>query len=171
MLMALVLAGWQKQSSLLAFSLFILVGFTNIFHTGAPFAKQTKLHLYDYLWEVNHDYDGPAEGIVEYLKKEADPADTVKMNYGDFAAIFYTDLKVDNGPFMAETYPEWIVYRRDWQPQEFIGSRYQKRIESLYEKIHLPVPDIRFENRPDPGYHKFKTVANWPHKVIIYRRK
>ena len=171
MLLALILTGWWKKSKIAAIIFFVLLAFTNVFHTGAPFAKKVKLHIYDYIWEITHDYDGPTEGIVEFLKDKAKPTDVVKVNYGSPALMFYTDLKIDNDTFMNQTYPEWIIHRNDWAPEEFRGSEYQKKIESLYNKIVLPIADIRFENRPDPGYHKFRTVTDWPNNVVIYRKK
>jgi len=170
MFLALILTGWWKKSKIAAVILFVLLTFTNVFHTGAPFAKKAKLHMYDYVYEITHDYDGPTEKIVEFLNQNAKPADVVKVNYGSPALMFYMDLKVDNGEFMTETYPEWIIHRNDWAPGEFKDSEYKKKIESMYEKIVLPIGDIRFENRADPGYHKFRTVADWPNKVIIYKK-
>jgi len=169
-LMSLLVAGWMKLNVIAASLIFIIVCFTNSFHTGSPFAKKLWIPLADIAYELSHDYDGPVEGIVEFLKKNADPGDTVKLIMGDYAVIFYTDLKVDNRDFLTESFPEWIVVRNGWVSFENLNTRYRRRIEAEYQRIELDYPDIMWENRPDPGYHKFKTVTEWPN-VVVYKRR
>jgi len=169
-LMSLLVAGWMKLNVIAASLIFIIVCFTNSFHTGSPFAKKLWIPLADIAYELSHDYDGPVEGIVEFLKKNADPGDTVKLIMGDYAVIFYTDLKVDNRDFLTESFPEWIVVRNGWVSFENLNTRYRRRIEAEYQRIELDYPDIMWENRPDPGYHKFKTVTESPNQVVYKRR-
>ncbi len=127
----------------------------------------------DYLYEITHDYDGPIEYIVTYLKKNAKKDDTVKIPYGDCAVAFYTDLKVDNKMEPGKSpYPEWIIPRDYWTAPDFYNSNYYKEIQKKYTKITLDCPDLRWENRPDDlGYHNFRTVRDYPKKVVIYRKK
>ena len=169
-LMGLLIAGWLKLNIIAAGSIFIIVCFTNSFHTGSPFVKRLWIPLVDIAYELTHDYDGPTEGIVKFLNKNAKPGDTVKLIMGDYAVMFYTDIKVDNENFTAETFPEWIIVRNDWISFKNLSARYRRRIESEYQKIELDYPDIMWENRPDPGYHKFKTVAGWPNRVVVYKK-
>ena len=58
---------------------------------GEPYALRS--YFGDYLYEITHDYDGPVEGIVEYLKKNAGPSDLVQIPYGEYAVRFYNNLK------------------------------------------------------------------------------
>jgi len=167
---ALLIAGWLRLNAIVATLLFIIVSFTNMFHTGSPFAKKLWIPLVDIAYELTHDYDGPTEGIVKFLDKNAKPGDTVKLIMGDYAAIFYTDLKVDNSDFTAETFPEWIVVRNDWAPFKNLSASYRGRIEERYQKIELDYPDIMWENRPDPGYHKFRTMTGWPNRVTVHKK-
>ena len=170
-LMSLLIAGWLKLNAIAAGIVFFIVCFTNSFHTGSPFLKKLWIPLVDITYELTHDYDGPTEGIVRFLNKNADPGDTVKLSMGDYAVIFYTDLKVDNENFTRESFPEWIIVRNDWVPFKNLSPRYRRQIESQYQKIELDYPDIMWENRPDPGYHKFRTVADWPNKVVVYKKR
>ncbi len=142
--------------------------FTNLLSISLP----VESYFGNYLYEITHDYDGPVEGIVKFLNKNAKPDDTVKIMYGDNACIFYTGLKVDNRqPFEDGQYPEWIIPRRAWNDSRFYASDYYKEIEKRYEKIAIPYPDIRWENRPDDmGYHKYRTDTSSP-GVTIYKRK
>ena len=170
-LMSLLIAGWLKLNVIIAGLIFAIACFTNSFHTGSPFAKKLWIPLLDIAYEVTHDYDGPVEGIVKFLDKNAKPGDTVKLIMGDFPVIFYTRLKVDNRNFATESFPEWIIPRNDWFPMKNLSSRYLREIESRYEKIVLDYPDIMWENRPDPGYHKFRTVTGWPNKLVVYKKR
>ena len=169
-LMSLLIAGWLKINVMAAGIVFFIACFTNSFHTGSPFAKKLWIPLTDIVYELTHDYDGPTEGIVEFLNNNAGPGDTIKLIMGDYAVIFYTDLKVDNEDFARESFPEWIIVRNDWIPFKNLSDRYRRQIESQYQKIELDYPDIMWENRPDPGYHKFKTVTGWPNRVVVYKK-
>ncbi len=140
---------------------------TNILHSphlsSSPLAK--------YLYEITHDYDGPNEGIVRYLKKHAKKTDVVKLRYEDAPVMFYTGLKVDNRWYIEEeTYPEWIIPRRPWAEEGFWTSEYYAKIQKRYERIEIPYPDIQWENREDLGEHHFRTVQDAP-KVLLFRRK
>jgi len=131
-------------------------------------APQSLLAQYGY--ELTHWYRGPLEGIVETLQRSARPGDTVKIPYGDHAVIFYTGLRVEDlNRFTAPTYPDWIIPRRDWVPEAFFRSAYFQEIEHTYARIEVNAPDIAWENRPDPGYHKFRTVEGAP-RVVLYHR-
>ncbi|MFC1631553.1 glycosyltransferase family 39 protein [Candidatus Omnitrophota bacterium] len=171
-LMAVLITGLLKVNKPLSLLLFIVVCFTNILHMGAPFRKKLWIPQVSIFDQLTHDYDGPVEGIVRYLQENAKSTDTVKINYGDCAVMFYTDLKVDNAPFGLNSFPEWIVTRVDWAPWLSLDSQYRQQIEARYERIVLNYPDIQWENRPDPGYHKFRTVTNPKRsKVVVYKKK
>ncbi|MCH7523092.1 MAG: hypothetical protein IH920_04895, partial [Chloroflexi bacterium] len=71
--------------------------------------------LQDFVGELRHDYDGPIEGIVDFLNRHADPDDTVGIVYGDLPLKFYTDLRVVGGltgeDVEAEGPADWILLR------------------------------------------------------------
>ncbi|MBU2266067.1 MAG: glycosyltransferase family 39 protein, partial [Candidatus Omnitrophica bacterium] len=169
-ILGVLIVGWLKINKVAALLIFVIVCFTNIFNRGSLSRDKLSIHPVNIVQELTHDYDGPVEGIVKFLNQEAKPTDTVKLIYGDYATIFYTNLRVDNRCFNCKTFPEWIVIRNDWFPLEKLDKDYLREINQRYQKIILDYPDIMWENRPDPGYHKFKTVSNWP-LVIIYKKK
>lgn len=163
---AIILSRWWKINRYLTAAVILVLLLTNVFNN-----PKIRFPLFEYLYEITHDYDGPNEGIVKFLRKNANPQDIVKVPYGSAPTIFYTNLYVDSRPFFEnETYPEWIVFRKDWIDGQGLKSRYFQEIARRYEKIVINYPDIMWGNRPEPGYHKFKTVADAP-KVVIYRRK
>jgi hypothetical protein len=111
------------------------------------------------------------EGIVAYLREHADSDDTAKIPYDDRTLMFYTSLRVEQpARFLRESYPEWLIIRRDWIPSEFFQSDYFRRVEATYDRIELDAPDILWQNREDPGSHHFRTVEDAP-RVVIYRKR
>jgi 4-amino-4-deoxy-L-arabinose transferase-like glycosyltransferase len=151
------LAGWVVVA---------LAVFTNVLHS-----PHVRVPLVAFLDELTHPYTGPMEGVVHYLRRHGRPDEVVKIPYDDRTLMFYSRLRVDvPSAFLRESYPEWIVIRRPWIPAEFFASEYFGRIEATYERIELDAPDIRWQNREDPGSHQFRTVRGAP-RVVIYRRR
>lgn len=128
--------------------------------------------LYNYLYEITHDYDGPNEGISKYINQHAGKDDIVKATYGDYAYQFYTDrIVVPRGQFENEIMPDWWVFRgQRWARWGRLEEKYKDVLERDYEKIVLDYPEIMWGNLPEPDYHKYRTVEDVP-KVVIYRRK
>lgn len=138
---------------------------TGIFNIG-----RFECYFPKYLYEITHDYDGPIEGIVTFLNKNAKDTDTVKIIYGDMPLMFYTELKVDNSWIYDEEHmPEWVVFRHGWH--ETLDNEYYTKLKTTHKKHIIDYPDIKWENRPgDMGYHKFATVDNAP-RVVIFEKK
>lgn len=153
------------RKSRVVLAAFLLISVTtcgfNMFETNFLFPK--------YIYEITHDYDGPIEGIVKFLKENAKAGDTVKIIYGDQPLIFYTHLTIDNSwVYDDEHMPKWIVFRRGWHEQ--LGNAYYTEVQKKYKKHILDYPDIMYENRPgDLGYHKFWTDKEAP-GVIVFER-
>jgi hypothetical protein len=132
----------------------------------------------DFIYELTHDYDGPMEGIVEYLNEHAEEDDVVLITYGDMALKFYTDLRVLGG-LTAEDLTEakeadWIIIRMHKQSSyiddvvEFIMTQVDS---TKYEKIYLDYPDLQFENREEPENHRFRTASlEEEARVVLLKR-
>ena len=149
----------------------VVVGFVLIsVLTGVRNMGRPNFFLPKYLYEITHDYDGPIEGIVTFLRGRARPGDTVKIIYGDMPIMFYTGLAVDNSCVYDEEHmPEWIVFRHGWH--EKLDNKYFTQVQKKYKKHVLDYPDIKWENRPgDLGYHKFATDKEAP-RVIVFERE
>lgn len=74
--------------------------------------NKIKYYYNDYVHELTKKYDGPIEGIVRFLKNNANPNQTIFVNYEAEPIIFYTDLKVLRIiPFLNP--PDWIVLRKN----------------------------------------------------------
>ncbi|MBI4227234.1 MAG: glycosyltransferase family 39 protein [Candidatus Omnitrophica bacterium] len=141
---------------------------TRLVETHAPVRPRSL--LWEYGYELTHRYRGPLDGIIGTLRREARPGDTVKTPYDDHAVIFYTGLRVEDVNRFAEpTFPAWIIPRRDWVAGDFWTSPYFQAMQRTYTRLNTDVPDLPWENRPDPGYHKFRTVEEAP-CVVLYHR-
>ena len=129
----------------------------------------------DYLYEIRHDYDGPNEGIVLYLRDNAKGDDLVVADHDPLPIAFYTNLRVIGGVTgddVSQTKgADWIVMRGHVTPGELPFARYLRRTVDWenYEEILLPYPDIVHENRESPDEHLFRTAEGEP-PVVIYRR-
>jgi 4-amino-4-deoxy-L-arabinose transferase-like glycosyltransferase len=132
-----------------------------------------------YAQELTHSYIGPNEGLVAYLAAHAQPGQTVVVNYEDLPLMFYTPLRVlgglgahgldglQAGRADGARGPDWVIDRQ--------YGPYRDRLAALvaagsYERITLPYPDIRWENRPEPGSHQYLT-AQGENPVTLYRRR
>ncbi len=130
----------------------------------------------DFLYELTHDYDGPIEGIVNYLNEHGNQDDVVAITYGDLPVKFYTGMRVVGGLTGEDLEPakeaEWIVLRRniicekDYAVAEYLINNVPR---NMYQPIEIDYPDISFENREDPSLHRFRTATDMP-KVQIFRR-
>lgn len=131
-----------------------------------------------YLYELGHDVDGPLEAVIAHLRQHAKPGDTVVATYGDLTLQFYTDLRVVGGMSREDPTPhldaEWLLVR----PHVYFGGdvplarTLSERVDwSRYRRVPLEARDVPFENRPDPVYHKFRTVTEGVPRVRLYRRR
>ena len=169
-LMAILEAWWLVQQvrwhRVVGWMIVGLVLFTNALQ-----APRVQIPLTQLVYELTHPYIGPMEGIVGYLRAHARPGETVKIPYDDRTLMFYTNLVIERpSEFTQESEPDWVILRRDWMPEGFLESPYFRRIAASYERIELPVPDVLWQNREDPGSHHFATVQDAPH-VVIYRKR
>ena len=122
--------------------------------------RELKYPFFYYLYEITHDYDGPIEGVVTYLKLEGDENSVVFTNNWASVIAFYTNMKVLKDPEYMNTdlTPDFIVAnfptRRDIQETNYLVTYAETR---NYTKVTLPYPDLPWENRPTMWYHKFWT--------------
>jgi hypothetical protein len=161
LLIGLILAALLKRSRLAA--------------TAAAALWLASSNLHDFAYELTHEFDGPIEGIVEFLDQRAQPDDTVAITYGDMPLKFYTGLRIVGGltgEDLAEAQTaEWIILRRS------VGSREERRVKQVlsgtlspkrYRGFQIDYPDTQFENREDPAMHRYRTARPTYPRVVIY---
>jgi hypothetical protein len=126
---------------------------------------QLKGHLY----EMNHQYKGPLDYTIPYIKENFPRADTliIAANYEEYAYMYYLNSKVligFAGTNIAEEInlmPDIIAYRKYWPRFHSVFNSYFQR--ATYEPIKFPVADGLINNIPELNLvpalnHKFKTV-------------
>jgi 4-amino-4-deoxy-L-arabinose transferase-like glycosyltransferase len=134
--------------------------------------------LHRFAYEITHDFDGPIEGIVKFLKQNARQGDTVAITYGDLPLKFYTDLRVVGGltgeDITAARTAEWIIPRRN------ASSREERRVRNaltsylsprLHRGYEIDYPDTAFENRENPTMHRYRTERPTYPRVVVYGLK
>jgi hypothetical protein len=108
--------------------------------------------LLAYLRSFSDHPRGPIDAIVAYLNAEARPGDRVKIAYGDVPLMFHTSLAIVSASEVGPPAPEWLIPRRfSWMTMDATFKRETGRY--AYESITLGVPDVQWNNRPDPLYH------------------
>jgi len=159
------LAAWLRCRRPAGVALIGLALWTTVLQTMHP-----RVPLADFLDELTHRYTGPMEGVVGYLRAHGAAGQSVKIPYDDRTLIFYTDLTIERpSTFLEDTGADWVVVRRDWMPAGFDESAVARRLRGDYDRIELAVPDVRWQNREDPGEHHFRTVQGAP-PMVLYRK-
>jgi hypothetical protein len=134
-------------------------------------AGRFRSDVWMYAQELTHAYQGPNEGLVAYFHENAQPGQTVLVNYEDLPLMFYTRLHVIGGlgahGLTDTVLPDWVVDRRNGPYRDELAAIVAA---GSYERVQLPYPDIRWENRPEPGTHNYVTVRD-ADPVVIYRRQ
>lgn len=165
-LLALVVAAaWERHAAAGAALLAVLI-LSNAFSLVLP-PRELRSDLLSYLYELTHDYDGPNEAIARYLLRHGSPDQLVLTNYGQLPIMFHTGMRAvgfGQDPRIAEE-PDWIIARRHAPHRAYLLWRARG-----YEAIELDAPDLAYGNRPDPFYHKYRTVHDAP-RVIVHRRR
>lgn len=130
----------------------------------------------DFMYELTHNFDGPMEGISNYLNEHADDDDIVLVTYGDMPLKFYTNLRIVGGltgeSLRIASDPDWIIMRKNRISNLADPVRdYIKTFPiSDYERIVLDCVDTSFENREEPHNHRYRTATQGP-RVVIHRKK
>jgi len=178
-LQAYVLERWLRAKRILTYVILALLVTTNLFQSSLGYAFSGKFkekfrsYLSSYIYEITHDYSGPAEGIVGFLQENASSGETVKYAYGDSPMFYIKDLKFENGHFFEnETFPDWVIFSRHWcGGEEGFNGKYMRKIAGRYKKYVIDAPDIPWQNRPDDlEYHRFRTDTETP-RIIIFEKR
>lgn len=129
-----------------------------------------RSELWMYAQELTHPYQGPNEGLVAYLAERALPGQTILANYEDLPLQFYTNYRVLGGlsahGLAPGIEPDWVIDRQYGHYRDLLAAIVN---EGPYERITIPYPDIRWENREAAYEHHYLTVES-ESPVVLYRR-
>jgi len=119
--------------------------------------------------ELGHHVSDPEEGIVSYLEAHASPGQVIKTSYEDISLMYYLPwLRVISRWNEGSGLPDWILVRPPYplvRSADFLARLRQD--EFVPETI--PAKDIVWSNRPDPLFHRYRTVQDAPQLVVLRR--
>ena len=146
--------------------LLALLVFTNVFALPLP-THQLKFDFPNFLYELTHDYDDPNEGIVRYLKEHGSEDQFLITNYGQLPVMFYTGMRAIGfgQDLRVPEQADWIIARQGRPNEGFLHY-----LARRYQPITIDYPDIAWGNRPDPFYHRYRTVLDAP-RAVLYKRR
>jgi hypothetical protein len=141
---------------------------------------QLKGHIY----EMTHQYKGPLDYTIPYIKENFPRADTliIAANYEEHSYMYYLDSKVivgyvgSNLEEDARFTPDIIAYRKPWRNFVNVFNHYFQK--APYEPVMFPVADGLVNNIAELNLmpalnHKFKTVhtENPQEATYLYIRR
>lgn len=141
---------------------------------------QLKGHVY----EMTHQYKGPLDYTIPYIKENFPHADTliIAANYEEYAYMYYLKSKVligfggNNLKEELAITPDIIAYRKFWPRFYNVFNNYFQT--AAYEPVMFPVADGLVNNIPELNLvpalnHKFKTVhtENPQEATYLYIRR
>ena len=165
---------WRRAAGA---ALLLLLAGTDLLHRVPPGPYGSPLA--ELLYELTHELEDCSRPLVEKLKTEARPANTVLITYGDSPLQFYTGLKVVGGFQGRElpAAPDWVVLRstvldtrpgRDYDTLRFALERLG--LEKRYEPVDLGCSDLMLAHCTEPRFHLFRTPAE-VRRMRLYRRR
>jgi hypothetical protein len=135
--------------------------------------------LKGHVYEMTHQYKGPLDYTIPYIKEHFPRADTlvIAANYEEHSYMYYLDSKVivgfvgNNIEEDALLTPDIIAYRKYWPRFYSIFNSYFQR--AAYEPVMFPVADALVNNIAELNLvpalnHKFKTVHTDNPKEATY---
>ncbi|MGH0032357.1 MAG: hypothetical protein ACQGVC_21400 [Myxococcota bacterium] len=153
---------------------------SRVLAVGAALALVATSALPDHLRALAaRDVDGPIQGILAFLRENADAEDVVAISYGDLPLKFHTRHRVIGG-LTGEGRDElasarWIIPRhhtntradREWK--EAFAAEIGRRPDA-FVRHRLDAPDLPFENREDPALHRFRPASPRAPRVVVFER-
>lgn len=159
-------------------------------------SMEVRFYLFDYLYEITHDYDTRISGIIKELQEKGEKSDVVLSWWGDaHVLLFHTDMRILYHPFpMSQNkvnnslaakydgYIDWIVNDGIFKQSDLCKSKLDENFGNIdisnyfeydlndYEKIELTSPKMYFEQQPNIEFHNFKTNTDAPN-TYIYKLK
>jgi 4-amino-4-deoxy-L-arabinose transferase-like glycosyltransferase len=131
--------------------------------------SEFRSDLIAFAGELTHHVSDPEEGIVSYLEERALPDQVVKASFGEISLMYYLPWlrvvsRLDGGGGL----PDWILVRPPYpleQSAEFRAALPRAR----FTREAIPAADVVWSNRPDPLFHRYRTVRDAPRLVVIRR--
>jgi hypothetical protein len=139
-----------------------------------PGSREVEIPYPRYLGSLLRDYRDPLYVVVEYLRENGSPDETVYVDDPEFPIIFHTSMRVIDGRFHRidrEALPDWILSESPSAADAPRKLSLPPAMEPLYETIRLAVPATRRgASRPDPEVWQPRTAKETA-ELVVYRRR
>lgn len=147
-----------------------IAGWLGQIHLMLPLAALLILvfigDLPKYIQKIHEDYNGPIEGMVEFLKKTSSPEKTIGISYGDLPLKFYlpktriygglaNDLPKDPSILDVIIIRHHPITERDFNVNQFLIEQLNR--SGAYQAYKINVQDQNFQNRETPHEHSYIT--------------
>ncbi|MGA1840872.1 MAG: ArnT family glycosyltransferase [bacterium] len=158
---------------------------------------EIRFYLFDFLYELTHEYQTRLDGIIDYLIKHSKKDQTIFTWFGEAGALMYhTEMKVLYPPFpFVQTKKvkdlithntdtiDWVIPNGMFLPKEMAAIKpdliygsidttdYYPYNPSDYDKIPLQYPNVYYDVSPNIEAHHFRTLKNAPYFHILKRRE
>lgn len=131
--------------------------------------SELRSDLVAFAAELTRHVSDPEEGIVSHLEARAVPGQVVKASYEEISLMYYLPwLRVVSRWDGGGGLPDWILVRPPYplkQSDEFRAALRRAR----FTQETVPAANVVWTNRPDPLFHRYRTVRDAPRLVILRR--
>jgi hypothetical protein len=129
--------------------------------------SELRSDLLAFAGELTHHVSDPEEGIVSYLEARALPGQVVKASYEEISLMYYLPwLRVVSRWDGGGGLPAWILVRPPYPLEQSDEFRAALR-RAKFTRETIPAADVVWTNRPDPLFHRYRTVRGTPRLIIL----
>jgi hypothetical protein len=144
--------------------------------TAYPWRGEHTLHspVAHWLLSVHRPYGSRLNDVVQFLRKEAQPGQTVYVVDPEFPLIFYTGLKIIDGRVghgeLPRVLPDWILSESASGVMPDPPSLLPDSLSARYLAISLPVHDSRGMGViPEPDWYQYESPNLT--SLLIYKKR
>ncbi len=144
--------------------------------TADPLRTQHSVDMpfVQFIREITSNYEDRFKDVLCYLRKNANPNESVFVPDSEFPLIFYTDMRVINGRLIKtmniNDLPDWIFSESASGVIPYSPIQLSAPLLKIYEPITLNVHDtFRSANRPSPEVHVSFTASEMT-QLVIYKK-
>jgi hypothetical protein len=144
--------------------------------TAYPWRGEHTLHspLAKWLWSVHRPYGSRLEDVVQFLRKEAQPGQTVYVVDPEFPLIFHTGLKIIDGSRgddrLSGELPDWILSESASGVVSDPPILLPDELAAHYRIVSLPVHDsARLGAVPEPDLYEYNSAKMT--SLLIYEKR
>jgi hypothetical protein len=138
---------------------------------GAHFIRAP---LVDFIDGITHPYHERLADVVDFLRADAQPGQTLMGFDPEFPLMFYTSLKLTDGRFitvLTEPLPDWILSESASGLRDPVPNPLPDVLKPRYEAVSLQVHNsARTGSMPEPDAHQYRCPEHLV-PFVIYKKR